>query len=185
MDKGNYTGVLYVDLSKAFDTISHSTITTKLKSFGILGTPKEWFINYLFNRKLLVCYNGTLSSPQPLYCGVPRGSIIGPLLFLIHFNDATNVIRRCIILKYADDTVLFVSDSDIQNIKSMLNSDFGSLCNWLKENQLIINMKKRKTEYMIFGTSQHLKNLQTHQLLYRIKTTMYYSLRRTHISVSS
>ena len=108
MDKGNYTGVLYVDLSKAFDTISHSTITTKLKSFGILGTPNEWFINYLFNRKLLVCYNGTLSSPQPLYCGVPQGSIIGPLLFLLHFNDATNVIRRCRILKYADDTVLFV-----------------------------------------------------------------------------
>ena len=60
MDKGNYTGVLYVDLSKAFDTISHSTITTKLKSFGILGTPKECFINYLFNRKLLVCCNGKI-----------------------------------------------------------------------------------------------------------------------------
>ena len=142
MDKGNYTGVLYVDLSKAFDTISHGSMIAKLESFGIIGIANEWIANYLFNRNLLVYYNRTISAPQPLYCGVLQGSIIGPLLFLLHFNDVTTVIYHAKIIKYADDTVLLVSHNNIQEIEALLNSDLNNLCRWLEENELIINMKK-------------------------------------------
>ena len=113
MDKVNYTGELYIDLSKAFDTISHGTIISKLESFGIIGISKEWFANYLFNRKICVSYNGVISTPRPLYCGVPQGSIIGPLLFLLRFNYITNVTVHAKKLKYADDTDLLVSSNDI------------------------------------------------------------------------
>ena len=159
MDKGNYTGVLYIDLSKAFDTISHGTIITKLKSFGIIGTSNEWFTNYLFDRKQHVYYKGVMSSNQPLYCGVPQGSIIGPLLFLLHFNDAPKAIRHAKMIKYADDTALLISHKDVNVIETLLNIDLSNICHWLEKNELIINMKKGKTEFMVFGTNPRLKKL--------------------------
>ena len=110
MDKGEYTGAVYIDLSKAFDTISHASIPTKLPEFGIDDTPKEWITNYLFNRTKRVVYDGILSDAEPVFCGVPQGSILGSLLFLLHFNGSTKTIKRCKIVKYAED---FISHKNI------------------------------------------------------------------------
>ena len=87
MDKGQMTGAIFVDLSKAFDTISHASIIKKLPSYGLCVTSQQWITSYLFARTQCDSYKGTLSSPSCIYCGVPQGSILGPLLFLLHFND--------------------------------------------------------------------------------------------------
>ena len=159
MDNGEYTGAGYVDLSKAFDTISHASILNKLPNFGINGVAKEWFVNYLFGRTQRVNLNNTLSNNNPIFCGVPQGSILGPLLFLLHFDNSANSLRHCQIVKYADDTVLFVSHKNIKTVESLLNTDVSNFFSWLKDNELIVNYKKGKTEYMVFGTNQRLKKL--------------------------
>ena len=159
MDRGELTGAVYIDLSKAFDTISHASILAKLPSFGIDGTPREWFTSYLFGRSQCVMLDGVLSTPQPIYCGVPQGSILGPLLFLLHFNDSSSNLIHCKIVKYADDTVMYVSHKSIEVIERLLNDDFTKFCSWLEDNELVINLKKGKTEFMIFGTSIRLSRL--------------------------
>ena len=86
-DKGLLTGVLFVDLSKAFDTLGHSGLITKLQSYGIKGQALQWFTNYLFARHQVVQFNNQTSEKFPFTCGVPQGSILGPVLFLIFFNN--------------------------------------------------------------------------------------------------
>ena len=161
MDQGKLTGAIYIDLSKAFDTIGHNVILEKLPRYGITGIPQQWICSYLFRRYQRVSYKQCLSTAEPMYCGVPQGSILGPLLFLIHFNDATNVLSKCSIVKYADDTVLFFSHKDINEIELVLNSDYNRFCYWLEQNELIVNTKKGKTEVMIFGTNQRLRRLDS------------------------
>ena len=130
-----------------------------MPSFGIDGTPRGWFISYLFGRSQRVLFYGILSTPEPIYCGVPQGSILGPLLFLIHFNDSASTLLHCKIIKYADDTVLYDSNKNIGAVERLLNDDFSNFCSWLEENELVINLKKGKTEFMIFGTSIRLSRL--------------------------
>ena len=115
---------------------------------------------YLFCRSQQVSYLGTLSSPQSIFCGVPQGSILVPLLFIVYFNDAANAIVNSKILMYADDTVLFCSHKDINTVQRCLEDDFRLLSQWLKDNELIVNFKKGKTEVMVFGTHPRLKKLQ-------------------------
>ena len=117
MKKGEFTGAIYVDLSKAFDTISHGTIISKLPQFGITGTSQDWLASYLFDRKQQVRYKGVLSSQHPIFCGVPQGSILGPLLFLLIFNDSMKSMSTCQMLMYADDTVIFCLSKDLTHIQ--------------------------------------------------------------------
>ena len=86
MDNGMITGAIYVDLSKAFDTISHASIVEKLPDFGITGLPQQWFCSYLFGRHQQVSYHQTISSPEPIFCGVPQGSIPGTFTFSSSFQ---------------------------------------------------------------------------------------------------
>ena len=158
MDKGHLAGAIFIDMSKAFDTISHASIVNKLHAYGISGTEHQWLTSYLFTRKQQVSFLGTTSGLYPIYCGVPQGSKLGPFLFLLHFNDAAESLRHCGIVMYADDTVIFCADTDHDVIQKHLEEDFSSLTNWLAENELIINCKKGKTEVMIFGSNQRLKN---------------------------
>uniref|UniRef100_A0A7M5VFX3 Reverse transcriptase domain-containing protein n=1 Tax=Clytia hemisphaerica TaxID=252671 RepID=A0A7M5VFX3_9CNID len=156
IDNGKLTGAIFVDLSKAFDTIGHSTIIDKLSSFGINGLAKDWISSYLFGRHQRVRYNGSLSPPSQIFCGVPQGSILGPLLFLLIFNDSTKSITTCKMMMYADDTVIFYSDKNIARIHENLQSDFNSFVTWLEHNELIINTKIGKTETMLFGTGKRI-----------------------------
>ena len=156
VDKGRLVGAIFVDLSKAFDTVSHAMLLDKLPIYGVQGKELEWFKDYLFFRKAKVSCNGCLSKENALLTGVPQGSILGPLLFLILFNDVVDVIEHSSILKYADDTVLYVADQDIQSINAKLSKDMDCLADWLKSNELVLNLKKGKTEALLFGTPQRI-----------------------------
>ena len=161
MDKGHYTGVIYIDLSKAFDTLNHSIMLNTLCNYGVTHSSNDWFADYLFSRTQQVLFQDELSSPCYLNSGVPQGSIIGPLLFILYINGLSDVIKHSELLMYADDTVLYCSAKTISTIEKNLQEDFSMISNWLNENELIINVKKGKTEIMIFGTSNKLKKLDS------------------------
>ena len=158
MEKGQMTGAVFIDLSKAFDTLGHAHIIECLPSYGIYGLEREILINYLFNRKQIVSHNRSISSYQPVFCGVPQGSVLGPLLFLLAFNDIGGVLKHSKIVLYADDTVIYTTAKSQQEIENNLTEDFGRVANWMQENDLVTNMKKGKTECMLFGTKQRTKN---------------------------
>ena len=103
-----------------------------------------------------VNYLGTLSTTLPIYFGVSQGSILGPLLFLLHFNEIPSLLKHCKMIMYADDTVLFYNHKDQQEIEKVLSQEFGTLSSWQRENELILNLKEGKTEIMMFGTKKRL-----------------------------
>jgi len=110
-------------VSKAFDTIGHSILLSKLPGYGIRHNEVKWFEDYLFDRKQIVQYDGTTSQPQPLYCGVPQGSILGPLLFLLYFNDIEDAVLHSNVIMFADDTVLYTEGDTQEEIEQKLNKD--------------------------------------------------------------
>ena len=92
--KGKYVGAMFIDLTKAFDTVNHSQLLNKLPQYGVYGKELDWSKDYLFQRMVRVAYNGSLSQVSYSFTGVPQGSILGPLLFVTAFNDITDVIRN-------------------------------------------------------------------------------------------
>ena len=161
MDKGQLTGAVFIDLTKAFDTVNHSILLSKLCSLGVLNDSPayNWFESYLSNRCQVTVCNGTKSCPETVQIGVPQGSILGPLLFTLYINDLPDYLEHCDVTLYADDTVLFISDKSLHNIKSYMNSDLEKLNNWLKLNHLTLSISKSK--FMIIGSSQRLNKIDS------------------------
>lgn len=159
IDQGLLTGAVFIDLSKAFDTVDHTLLLQKLRYYGIENLELEWFKDYLTNRKQVVGYQNVMSDFQSITSGVPQGSILGPLLFILLVNDLPSTVARCTLLMYADDTVLFYSAKDVNVIEEKLNEDLGLIGNWLRENSLFIN--KEKTECLLFGTPGKLSNIES------------------------
>ena len=127
MNDGKFTGCIFIDLSKAFDTLSYAQILENLSSTGVKGVENELVENYLFNRKQGVIYDRVASDPQYVLSGVPQGSILGPMLFLIANDGLSEVLIHCKIIMYADDTVIYTSDESFSTIKSNLTEDFARL----------------------------------------------------------
>ena len=155
-DNQMYTGVVFLDLSKAFDTVDHGCLLSKLSAHGIENYELRWFENYLFNRKQYVTYQACQSEYQTVNTGVPQGSILGPLLFILLMNDIESSLLKCQILLYADDTVIYFSDKNIEQIQKILNEDISNINRWFIDNYLSINLKKGKTEFVLFGSSKRL-----------------------------
>ena len=151
-----------LDLSKVFDTISYSVMLSKLKTYGIRNEELEWFASYLFYRSQVVDINNKRSNDLYIYIyiyiysGVLPGSILGLLLFLIFFNDFPDALKKSKVLMYADDTVIYYVHSDINAIEKVLNEEMSYLLRYLYQNELILNLKKGKTEAMAFGTAKRL-----------------------------
>ena len=140
MNDGKLTGSIFIDLSKAFDTMSHAQILENLSSTGVKRVEYKLFQNYLFDWKygrVVVIYDGVASDPQYVLSGVPQGSILGPLLFLIAYDGLNEVLIHCKITMYADDTVIHTFDKSFSTIKSNLTEDCARVATWLEENQLI------------------------------------------------
>ena len=155
-----------MDLSKAFDTVAHSILLEKMTAYGINGMELEWFTSYLFQRKQQVVLNNVRSETHYVKCGVPQGSILGPLLFFIFFNDFSEILTNAKTIQYADDTVIYYSSKTSTLIRDTLNIELQSVERYLIENDLIINLKKGKTETMLIGTSQKLKKSENFNLSY-------------------
>ena len=159
VDSGKLVGSVFLDLSRAFDTISHSQLLTKLPSYGIRDAELEWFTDYLFLRTQRVVLNGKQSNDQPVFNGVPQGSILGPLLFIVFFDDIVTCIEHAKIIMYADDVVIYFADKHVIKIEEYLNEEFERIYEYLQANELIINLKKDKTESLLFGTTKRLNNV--------------------------
>ena len=106
IDRGKINAVVFLDLKKAFDTVDHEILLSKLSNYGIYGNAHQWFKSYLENRTQMCSINGSLSQSCLLSCGVPQGTILGPLLFLLYINDLPNCLSNCQPRMYVDDTHL-------------------------------------------------------------------------------
>ena len=149
-------GALFLDLSKAFDTMSHDLILSKLSEFGVASLEREWFADYLFGRLQLVQIGNQYSSPFSATSAVPQGSILGPLLFLIFFDDLKKQLSETRCIQYANDTVIFVAHEDVKIIEKILNDELRKLQGYFRNNELVLNLKKGKTETVLFGTAKRL-----------------------------
>ena len=148
IENGDYAIGVFLDFSKAFDTVNHSILLDKLYHYGITGCAHSWFKSYLSNRHQFVTYNGVMSGKQMIRCGVPQGSILGPLLFLTYINDLSSACDHSQPFLFADDTNLFLSGSSICQLQQNMESDLMNIAEWLKANKLSLNIKK--THFMVF-----------------------------------
>ena len=158
MDKGHIVGMILLDLQKAFDTVDHSILMMKLRSAGLGDDILRWFDSYLSDRQQLVDVSGTHSCFAHITCGVPQGSILGPLLFLIYVNDMSAVVKNKLLL-YADDSGILVSGKSKLYVESCLKDDLHHVSQWLVDNKLSLHLGK--TESILFGSKHRLRSNST------------------------
>ena len=122
----------------------------KLQTYGAEGDKLVWFIDYLFGRSQIVAVNNVKSNKEPIYCGVPQGSILGPLLFIVFYNDFADHLEYCNVITYTDDTIIFIYDKNVSNIETKLNMDLQKISAYFHLNDLVINLKKGKLRFYTF-----------------------------------
>ncbi len=160
LSQGNYVGMLLLDVQKAFDSVNHSILCQKLEAMGI---SSGWFRSYLSGRQQLVCIDGIKSPLQTVTCGVPQGSLLGPLLYLCYSNDMELSVQNKLLL-YADDSVIIACDKDPRVVSDMLSSDLQSCNQWLIDNKLSLHVGK--TECILFGSKSKVKRFPDFSIKY-------------------
>ena len=149
MDVKLFTCGIFLDLKKAFDTINHSILLKKLNHYGIRGIINDWFSSYLLGRSQVTEIDSNLSTINKISCGVPQGSVLGPLLFLIYINDFHNSSEKLSFYLFADDTNLLYADKNLKSLeKIMVNNELVRVSDWLNANKLTLNAKK--SNFVIF-----------------------------------
>ena len=142
IDNNEYTVGIFIDLCKAFDTVDHGILLEKLKYYGIRGKAHDLLSSYLCNRTQYTVINNVVSDIKPITCGVPQGSVLGPLLFLIYINDIKNCISDKCIRLFADDTGLFVKGKSLDSVMKASQQILANLEEWFKHNKLSVSVAK-------------------------------------------
>ena len=167
LDRKMFNLVVLIDLKKAFDTVDHQILLKKLELYGIKGQALSFLESYLSNRNQKCQIQGSVSSEKLIKCGVPQGSILGPLFFLLYINDLPQCLDKTKPRLFADDTNLIVSGDSITDLETAVNSDLEKLRKWLIANKLSLNVAK--TEFMLIGSKQMIKNISNLQLNVKIE----------------
>ena len=163
IDNNEFACGIFIDLQKAFDTVDHHILLKKLQHYGIRGIANSWFKSYLSNRKQSVCISGYFSELKTILHGVPQGSVLGPLLFLLYINDLPNAISNSDTFLFADDTGLFFCNKDLKVMEYKVNQDLNSLVSWLNVNKIALNIAK--TEIVLFRSPRK-------KLFYKVKLSL-------------
>ena len=157
IDSGKINVACFLDLSKGFDTLNIDILLLKLHKYGIIGNSLTWFKSYLTDRQQLVRTESNISQIKSVNIGVPQGTVLGPILFLLYVNDLPSIITDALLSMYADDSFLCSSAFSIKEACNKLNSCLIHVSNWFKENRLLINTSK--SYFMVIGTQSRIKNI--------------------------
>ena len=175
MDERLLTGLISIDLKNAFDTVDHKFLCQRLEHYGVFGKELSWFKSYLSNRKQYFRINGVNSNVNDINVGVPQGSCLGPLIFLVYINDLLCIIKSSKVSMYANDASIYHSSKDIAQLNVILNEERRRLDRWFKGNKLSLNVDKARS--MLITTKQKKKYLTT------AYQTLQPSIREEHIEV--
>ena len=156
------TGACLLDISKCFDSINHEILLKKLEMYGITGNELDWFSSYLKNRKQMLFFQEDSSDFQEVYSGVPQGSVLGPLLFLLFINDVSNFTTEgCALNMYADDVIIYTSAETSDELQMKLQLCVDNVHQWYNMNRLTVN--KKKSAVMVIGSKAQLQSLNFDQ----------------------
>ena len=156
IDRGDIIGSLFLDFRKAFDLVNHNILIKKLSVYKIRNQSLQWFISYLESRQQTIDSGQGMSIRSLIRSGVPQGSILGPILFLLFINDLPLLLKNCHVDFFADDATAHTSNIDIESINAQLQSDFSIAVSWSKQNKMPINYDK--TTYMVLGAKKRIKD---------------------------
>ena len=148
VDNGKFDCGIFLDLQKAFDTVNHKILLGKLEYYGVRGNVLKWFNSYLTERHQYIVVNRHVSDSLPITCGVPQGSVLGPLLFLIYMNDLPYVSKELQFYLFADDTSIYYDANDLIILQKVINRELRKVKKWLEANRLALNVSK--TNYVTF-----------------------------------
>lgn len=174
IDNGKKVIAVFLDLKRAFETIIRKRLIRKLESYGIKGKEKRWFESFLSGRTQATKFGGVTSLPLPNDLGVPQGSKLAADLFLLYINDIKRSLKHCKIKLFADDTLLYVAEEDINTALEKINYDLENVYNWMCANQLKLNISKTKGMVICnYGNFDHLEIKIGNEKIELVKTMKY------------
>ena len=177
MDNKMYSCGMFIDLKKAFDTVGHLILLQKLDHYGVRGVTNNWFATYLLGRQQTTQIGAkNISKKEVILSGVPQGSVLGPLLFLVYINDISNSSDQLKFFLFPDDTNLLYADKNLRELEIKVNTELSKIYDWLVANKLSLNIKK--SNFVIFRPRQKILNYQVNLKVFDHHINSYISLER-------